>query len=167
MSSIDPPAKLKIISLEGDQISVEGSFNPKEVQVDKSVPWQKQKKKGPSDLEYTGGEPKSMSFELMFDGFEAGTSVQGKIDDLHKLTDTTIQEGNNEQKKRPPKVMVIWGAGTGRGANSAAGGIPKFEAVIESVSVKYTMFLANGTAVRATANIKVKEASSLKVGKKS
>jgi len=167
MSSIDPPAKLKIISLEGRLITVQGTFNPKEVSVDKSVPWQKQKKKGPSDLEYTGGEPKSMSFELMFDSFEAGTSIQPIIDDLHALTDTSIQEGNNEQKKRPPKVMVIWGAGAGRGANSADGGIPKFEAVIESVSVKYTMFLANGTAVRATANIKVKEASSLKVGKKS
>jgi len=160
--SIDPKAKLKIISLDSE-VTVEAQFNPKEVKVEKQVPWQKQKKKGPSDLEYTGGEPRKMSFELMFDGFESGTSVEGEIAKLHSLTDATIsQDAKNEQKKRPPKVAVIWGTGT----NSQGGGIPRFEAVVASVNVTYTMFLPSGEAVRATAQVALTEARDLKVGKK-
>jgi hypothetical protein len=161
--SIDPPATLKIISLDND-ITVEAQFNPKEVSLDKSIPWNKQKKKGPADLEYTGGEPKTMGFELLFDGFETGTSVEDKIKQLHDLTDATVQlDKKDEKKKRPPKVAIVWGTQGAR--DSVGGGIRKFTGVIESVAVKYTMFLADGKAVRATVNIKVKEAENLAVAK--
>ena len=154
--TIDPSAKLKIVSLEGPSVTVEAQFNPKEVQVDHSTPWQKQKKKGPADLEYTGGEPKTMTVELMFDGFEQNESIQSSIDDLNKLTD--LMEDSGDQA-RPPKVKVIWGS-------EGSDNLPKFESVIESVSVKYTMFSPDGKVLRATANLKLKEASNLKVGKK-
>jgi hypothetical protein len=164
MSDIDPKATLKIISLDGPKITVEAQFNPKEVSVDKSIPWQKQKKKGPADLEYTGGEPRSMGFELLFDGYESGKSVEDQVKKLHDLTDATVQaDKKDEKKKRPPKVAVVWG---GKGSeDSVGGGIRKFTGVIESVAVKYTMFLDSGEAVRATVNIKVKEANDLAVAK--
>jgi len=41
------------------------------------------------------------------------------------------------------------------------GTLPDFEGVLESVSTKYTMFLPNGTPVRATCSCKFKEASRL------
>lgn len=153
--SIDPSAKLKIIGLEGDasSVTVEAQFNPKEVGIEKSVPWQKQKKKGPADLEFTGAEPKTMSLELQFDGFEQNQSIQDTIDDLHTLSDM------DSSLKRPPKVKVIWGPGT------ESVNLPKFEAVIESLSIKYTMFSPDGQVLRATANVKLKEAANLKVGK--
>jgi hypothetical protein len=165
MSAIDPPATLKIISLDASpKITVTAQFNPKEVSLDKSIPWQKQKKKGPADLEYTGGEPKTMGFELLFDGFEEGKSVEDKIKDLHSLTDATVKvDQKDEKKKRPPKVAIVWG--TKGSEDSVGGGIRKFTGVIESVAVKYTMFLPSGEAVRATVNIKVKEADSLAVAK--
>lgn len=49
------------------------SFNPKEIAVDKSVPWQKHKNtEGDSPtLEFTAGEPKTMNAELMFDTYES------------------------------------------------------------------------------------------------
>jgi hypothetical protein len=153
---IDPPGKLKIVSVElPKEITVEAQFNPKEVSIDRSVPWQKQKKKGPADLEYTGGEPKTMSLELMFDGFEQDASVQGEIEKLHKMTDMMEERGD---KARPTKVKVIWGSEGGEY-------LPTFEAVIESVGVKYTMFNPDGKVLRATANVKLKEAKNLKVGK--
>jgi hypothetical protein len=161
--SIDPTAKLKIISLEDPLVTVIAHFNPKEVGVERTVPWQQQKKKGPADLEFTGGQPRTMSFELLFDGFESNLSVQTEIAKLHQLSDMV------PALKRPPKVKVIWGTpatSAGRGDESASGGIPSFQAVIESVSVKYTMFKPDGTVVRATANVKFKEAADLKVGKK-
>jgi hypothetical protein len=41
--------------------------------------------------------------------------------------------------KRPPMVRFTWG-----------GSLPVFQGVISSLTVKYTMFLADGTPVRAT-----------------
>jgi len=159
--SIHPKAKLKIITLEkvdGVDITVEAQFNPKEIAIDKSVPWQPQKKKGPNDLEYTGGAPRTMSLELLFDGFETGIPVQPQIALLHRITD--MIDKDSADKKRPPKVKVIWGTAV----ESVA--FPQFEAVIESVNVKYTMFSPDGRCLRATAAVKLKEAADLKVGKK-
>lgn len=51
-------------------VTVEAQFNPKEISIDKSVPWQKQKTRGPGDLEFSSADPQTMSSEPMFDGEE-------------------------------------------------------------------------------------------------
>src|SRR6185503_6096525 len=98
MSVKDPNAKLKIVSMD-DSTSVEATFNPKEVSVDKSVPWSKHKdsKSDNPHLEFTGAEPMSMSFEMQSDGTEKGDSgsVQADVDKL--LTMARIKA----DKKRP------------------------------------------------------------------
>jgi hypothetical protein len=43
----------------------------------------------------------------------------------------------------------------------AWGGLPAFEGVIESVSVKYTLFFPSGTPARATVSVRVKQADRL------
>jgi hypothetical protein len=150
-----PNARLKILSLDPkEMLTVEAQFNPKELAQDKSVPWQKQKKKGPADLEYTGCEPWTMSLELLFDGFEGEVSVLEKIESLKQLTQ---HFGTKPSERRPPKVRVIWGTGREK--------LPSFDAVVESVSIKYTMFSADGQLLRATATVKFKEAADLAVGR--
>jgi contractile injection system tube protein len=145
--------KLRIIGLEGGTsgVTVEAQFNPKEISVDKSVPWQNQKAQAPGDLEFSAAEPMTMACELMFDGFESGRSIQNEIDALHSLSDV------DASLKRPPKVKVVWGA------EGAPGTIPTFEAVIESVGIKYTMFDGNGRPLRATVRLGFKQARKLKV----
>jgi hypothetical protein len=54
-----------------------------------------------------------------------------------------------EDEKRPAQVMIQWGT------------LPEFEGVLESVSVKYTMFSDKGFPVRATSSVKFKEADRL------
>jgi hypothetical protein len=157
--AIDPPARLKIIALEMTEgtPTVSAQFNPKEVQIDSSVPYQPAKKHvGPADLEYTGNQPMAMSFELLFDGYETNTSVVPSIQSLQQMTKPMEQKGKNA---RPPIVKVIWGADTARY------NLPRFNAVIESLSVKYQMFSREGHAVRATVSIKLKECSSLVAAK--
>jgi len=146
---------LRIIGLEGglSGIIVEAQFNPKEVSIDKSVPWQLQQTKGPGDLQFSSANPKTMSFELMFDGFASSSSIQSEIGMLHQLTDI------DANLKRPPKVKVIWGT------EGAAGMMPAFEGVIESIGVKYTMFDSQGTPLRATVSMRFVEARKLKVVK--
>lgn len=148
-------AKLTIVGVEGavSGVALESQFNPKEISIDKSVPWQLQKTPGPGDLEFTSANPKTMSFELLFDGFESGSSIQDEIGTLHQLSDI------DPSLKRPPKVKVIWGPGSG------AGMIPAFEAVVESMTIKYTMFDGNGMPVRATVNIRFVEARKIRVVK--
>jgi hypothetical protein len=92
----------------------------------------------------------------MFDGFETNTSVVPDILNLRRLTQRMHKKGNDA---RPPKVKVIWGE-----ANESFN-FPVFTAVVESVSVKYQMFGPDGMVVRATANVKLKEAANLRVGK--
>jgi hypothetical protein len=91
-----------------------------------------------------------MSFELMFDGFESGTPVQPVIALLQRFS--SIDPG----LKRPPKVRVSCG--------SQPGVMPVFEAVIETLSVRYLMLDPNGVVLRATAALRLKEAGHLKVG---
>ena len=149
--------KLSIFSVEGPRIVVTAMFNPKEVQIDKTVPWTKspQSKGDQPSLQFSAADGRAMSFELLFDGFETGTNVHATfVEPLVKLA--MVQDPNGaDDKKRPPKVGVKWGSGK----------LPEFQGVIEAVSTKYTMFLPDGTPVRATCRVTIREASHLSVGK--
>jgi hypothetical protein len=152
-----PTAKLSIQSLEGTRIVVTAMFNPKELTVDKSVEWKRQtaSKDDPPALEFTAAEGRAMSFELMFDGFESATDVHATyVANLEKLA-AAMDPAGAADRQRPPRVSVKWGAGK----------LPEFQGVIESVSTKYTMFLPDGTPVRATCQVKVREAGRVAVHK--
>jgi hypothetical protein len=149
--------KLTVYSLEGPRIVVSAMYNPKEISVDKSVPWAKSpSSKGDAPmLEFTSADGRVMSFELMFDGFETGTNVHAAfVESLVRLANVQDPDGP-EDKRRPPRVGVKWGTGK----------LPEFQGVIESIGTKYTMFLADGTPVRATCHVKVREASRVSFAK--
>jgi hypothetical protein len=143
------PTKLTIISVDGDgpKIPVTAQFNPKEIGIDKSVPWNKHKNpKGDIPmLEFTNAENRNMTFELFFDATEPKSEpVEVRIAKLHKMT--LIRTDSQEpSKQHPPRVIVTWGFGQ------------VFKGVIESLSVKYTMFSSAGTPLRATCSLKIKE----------
>ena len=80
--------KIEIHSLEkgfdmsappASRLQVKAQYNPKELQIDKTVPWSKvneanKSNSGPDQsqgihLEFTGAEGRSMSIELFFDQF--------------------------------------------------------------------------------------------------
>lgn len=154
-----PLAKLKILTLEpndaGD-VRVVAQFNPKEVQIDRTVPWTPHPSKDDSlGLEYTGGTARTMSIELLFDAAEMSRSIRKELDALYSLTQHL---GTGKAQKRPPLLTVIWG-------DSVDESLPRFPAVIESLSVKYQMFSADGKVLRATATVKLKEAGSLGIKK--
>jgi hypothetical protein len=138
----------------GDSAAITAQYNPKELGVDKSVSWSpaKHAKGNAPALEFTAGTGRSLSLELTFDGFEEGVDVHTKyVDKLVALTLVKNADGSNDDDKRPPKVMLVWGGGK----------LPKFIGVVESVSTKYTMFLPDGTPVRATCTVKLKEADAV------
>jgi len=147
-------SKLKIIGLEGQAVGVvvEVQFNPKEISVDKNVAWQVQSV-STADLEFTSAEPKTLAFELLFDGFQSGTSVQGEIDKLYLFSSW------DPALKRPPRVKVSWGQ------EGAPGMMPAVQSVIESLGIKYTMFDPTGLPLRATVQLHLREARRAAVAK--
>jgi hypothetical protein len=72
-----------------------------------------------------------------------------KIEKLTMMTGELPNDGKNaksksdKQKFRPPTILFIWGRFT-------------FKGVVESLSQKYTMFLSDGTPVRAECALKIR-----------
>ncbi|MCX5746635.1 MAG: hypothetical protein NT062_29515 [Proteobacteria bacterium] len=158
--------KLTIASLD-EGVEVKAQYNPKELQVDRSIPWAKPpatnktsntSQPGEIRLEFTGAEGRSMQVELLFDGYEnGGQGVAQSISDLEKLASVRDAASTDEAKRRPHRCVVRWGDR----------GLPTFRCVIESLSVKYQMFSEDGLPLRATATVKLKEADVVNLAKKS
>lgn len=158
--SFDPAkAKLTIGSLDDTGLTVSAQYNPKELQVDQTVPWKKPQAanqaggaKGKDEeyltLEFVGAEGREMSVELLFDGYEDKASIASKVGILEEMARVRDPSSSKETMRRPHHCIVSWGER----------GLPKFKCVIESLSTKYTMFSTEGTPLRATCTVKLKEA---------
>ncbi len=153
--AIDPTAKLSIRSLETPRLAVTAMFNPAELRIDHSVPWREAPHSHGDQpaLELGSSIGRMMTFELLFDGTSTGANVHGDfLDDLFKLAQ--VREPNGaEDTKRPPRVGIKWGSGK----------LPEFQGVIESLSTRYVMFLPDGTPVKATCQVTVRETNRVSV----
>ena len=165
--------KFCIGSLDDVGIEVEAQYNPKELQFDQTMGWneagrvrQNQPKGGP--IEFTGTQASTVKVELLFDGAEnhgllhshssSALSVMAQIDKLTKLAHATSPKKRNEKPGtataqnpkdlRPHFCIATWGAGENK--------VPRFECIIESMSVKYTMFANDGTVLRASVTLSLK-----------
>jgi hypothetical protein len=164
--------KITIKSLD-DGTEVKAQYNPKELQIDRTVPWSptgetnksndsgaKAKNNGGIHLEFTGAQGRTLSVELLFDGYEksAGAgfkvNVAGEVGKLEHLASVRKPGSTKEDDRRPHWCVADWG-------NS----LRAFRCVIESLSTKYTMFDNEGNPLRATCTVKLKEADSVKAGK--
>jgi hypothetical protein len=157
MSNFQHPQKgagtISIGSLDEKGLTVHAQYNPKELQIDKSVPWQKTNQANQSNgqgihLEFTGAEGRTMSLELLFDGYEEEKSIAQEVADLNTMASVWRPESDKEEERRPHLCVVAWGDA-----------IKDFRCVIESVSTKYTMFSEAGIPLRATCTLKLKEAN--------
>ena len=94
-------------------------------------------------MEFTSGEPQTLSVELFFDTFEERGNVHDKyVQPLEGLVAV------DPQLDRPPMVQVTFPR------------LQPFKGVVTRISTKYTMFLPDGTPVRCTTNLQMKKASS-------
>jgi hypothetical protein len=155
-------SRLTIGSLDDIELTVSAHYNPKEIDWSRNVPWKpigadnKPKKNEPmkqiNDVEFTGGEGRSMSLELLFDGFEENRSVAGEIAILDQLARVRKGGSSDPDYRRPHQCVIVWGG------TKEKEYIPSMRCVIESITVKYTMFDVMGRPVRAVANVKLREA---------
>lgn len=150
--------KLSIGSTDDLELQVTAQYNPSVLDTQRALTWQPGKNKidnrpdhlrtkvVDNDLEYTGGEGRSLTLDLLFDGVETSTCIEPQIEALDLMATVRNME---EDDPRPHQCVIVWGAG----------GIKPFVCVIESIAVKYSVFSPMGQPLRAVATVKVKEAS--------
>jgi hypothetical protein len=118
----------------GDTIDVK--FNPKEYTFEKRAPWKEQNIHGLNvpQLEWTSGGPLQLSVELFFDVYEE----KGAARDVRKFTDKienlTLVDGSVHH---PPHCLFVWGTKLA------------FRCVLTYLKQRFTLFLDDGTPVRA------------------
>jgi hypothetical protein len=125
--------------------SIECLFNPKEYTFSKSNNWSQSKTKGKNvpKLEFNGGNPTDLKVQLFFDTYESGEDVRKKYTNaIWELAMVNKQKADPKTKKsQPPKCEFRWGS------------MWSFKAVLADITQKFTLFLPDGTPVRATLDV--------------
>jgi hypothetical protein len=156
------------VALDKAYLLVEGGkqiqflFNPKEYTLSKSNRWKGggtqgnapdggSPQKNSPELQFEGGEASSLKMQLFFDTYHPSTKPE-IAKDVRKLTGQIWELMYIDDKKRdktqftrPPKVTFMWGKTW------------EFEAVVESISQQFTMFLPDGTPVRAILDVSFRQ----------
>ncbi len=154
-------SKLTIGSLDDSNLHVVAHYNPAQIEQSRTVPWGphnsdnrpdgRRTQPTARDLEFTGGQGRTYSLELMFDGFESNLSVRTHVDRLDQMATVQDAESSNEELRRPHQCVIVWGNRTD--------GFAPVRCVIENLTVRYTVFSPDGVPLRAVATIRVKEAN--------
>ena len=112
-------------------------FNPEQITIAKTANWRRAPapERDVPAAQFTHGEPASLDLELLFDTYERGEDVRKYTREIFQLT--TVQE--HGQLHRPPLCRLRWGHFT----------LDDFQWVLQSLTQRFTLFLANGTPVRA------------------
>jgi nucleoid-associated protein YgaU len=115
---------------------IKALFNPNQITVDKDVPWVSvpTATRDVPDASFTHGDAATLTLDLFFDTYEDGTSVLRITDRVFHLA-TVEQHGNVH---RPPICQLSWGSGI------------FFQGVLTHLTQRFTLFLSDGTPVRAT-----------------
>ncbi|MFN8524439.1 MAG: LysM peptidoglycan-binding domain-containing protein [Chloroflexota bacterium] len=147
------------ITTDGDppiEIQASGSsrvfFNPSQYSIEKKVHWTQTRSRGLDlpQLQFDAGGSRTLSLSLTFDTYGASPPT-----DVRQLTRQVAQLAEVVSGlDRPPVCTVTWGPAVDRFA-----GLP-FVGVVESLSQKFTLFLEDGTPVRASIDVQFREVES-------
>lgn len=134
-------SKAVIINMETDE-HIACLFNPTEYTFAKTNTWKAGKRSGGNvpKLEFDNGAPTTLSMQLFFDSYAEKKDVRKAHTDAIwalMMVDDSLKDKKNK-KGRPPRVRFQWGAAW------------YFEAVLMSINQRFTLFLPDGTPVRAT-----------------
>jgi hypothetical protein len=131
------------ILIEGEEEPLVCLFNPKEYTVTKSSSWNAKQAAGVSlpPVQYGGGSPRELSFEILLDDQEKTYEVESAVNRLFMAMEanpafaTPSSKGN--PTPQPPAITFSWG------------GTISFQAALKSLSVQYVRFAPSGKPIRA------------------
>ncbi|MFF0284324.1 peptidase M23 [Rhodococcus aetherivorans] len=125
---------------------IEFQFNPKDVSITKSAKWEsKPAKKGAKapPPEFISSDPCKLTLEMFFDA-TASRRSQDVVASVERLLQCCVPT-DKDAKGKPPLVVFAWGS------------VTSFPAYVTQVGVKYTLFAADGTPLRAVCNVSLEE----------
>lgn len=132
-------SKAQIQILHSGQM-IEVMFNPTEYTVDKGNQFQSTAILGLSTplTQFVSGNAETLSMDLFLDTYEKGEDVRTYVEKMMTLV------AIDKELHAPPVCQFVWGKF-------------QFKATVEKITRKFTMFLGDGTPVRATLNVAFKE----------
>jgi len=139
-------AKIRILEgrRQGEEVVVH--FNPTEYAVEYGATYQETAIPGLSNpiLQFVNGTAEMLTMDLLFDTFTDG----GGRDVSEDTRSFTALVAIDADTHAPPRIEFVWGG-------------PPFKAVVEKISQRFTMFLGDGTPVRATLSVTFKQYRSI------
>ena len=139
-------ARIYAVSEDGDDLgglSVDCMFNPFEYTVSKSNSYEEKSGNGTDVpiVEFKKAGAQTLKLKLTFDTYDKAEDVTLQTNKLWKLMEAKEnEEASGDDKKVPPWVAFEWG-------------VFKFVSVITDQTQKFTMFLKDGTPVRASVDV--------------
>jgi nucleoid-associated protein YgaU len=120
---------------------IQALFNPQTLTIAKATMWRRSPKpeSDTSTAQFLYGEPATLTIELFFDTYEIRQRVTEYTQAVFALT--TIQE--HGELHRPPLCKLQWG-------NFNISDMYQCEWVLQNLNQQFSLFLADGTPVRAT-----------------
>src|SRR4051812_18338546 len=141
------------LEIEGGDV-IDCWFNPKEYTIAKANQWEVKPVTGVAlpTAQYAGGQPRKLSLQLLFDSTDSDSlDVSGVTAKLFKMMESQAAlGGGGKNSGRPPMVTFVWGSTV------------TFKAVADNLSVQYLLFRADGTPVRAQAQLSLIQADKAK-----
>jgi len=134
------------IRVEGGE-TITALFNPSKLVLGKAVRWEEQraKERDVPELQFKNGEPRTLNLELTFDTYDTPEAEKQSV--RERYTDKLLKLAMvNGDKHRPPVCELWWGK---------LGMF--FQGVLEKLDQQFTLFMADGTPVRATCQCTFKE----------
>lgn len=144
------PVKATIVPVDPSGDAIECQFNPNQISYSKSTNWKSTPtfNKNIPLAEFGGGQADKLTMKLFFD-----TSSQQRVDvrsylgpliDLTRFKETG--QSSTTKRTKPPLCRFMWGTFSSKSGMS-------FQAYLEHVNVTFSMFLPDGTPVRAEADV--------------
>lgn len=120
--------------------SVEVLFNPTQYSVEKSVEYGELSLPGMDTpvSQFVNGDAQSLSMDLLVDTYESGDDLRDHIEQIERLVSV------DGERHAPPICKFVWGD-------------LRFTSVVESLKKEYTLFMPDGTPVRAQLSLSFKE----------
>lgn len=125
---------------------IELPFNPKEWAITHAAEWKSETtKKSAPPPEFKGPKPASANVEIFLDESDRSDGDISKT--IARLQKLVAPEANSVSSNKPsaPHVLFEWGKAI------------TFRGYVDSVAVKYTLFRGQGTPIRGTATVAMKE----------
>jgi hypothetical protein len=145
--------KFVIGTIHGAPIEIIAQYNPKELSRQATATWTPHQNtsarysdNGESKMwsQYATTAPRSMTLELLFDGYEEGKSIAPIVANLERLTIPVDMSSRDETKRRPQLCVAVWGK-------------QQLRCVVTSVATKLTMFDTAGEPLRASCTVVLTE----------